>query len=184
MPTRHAWPRTAPGSEAEPGDDAPSSDATASPALRADRWPGQAAPNLYVALPTFDGVDRAAMVGRLRRDGAVNLPLAAAVPYAAPPLATAIGAAHGVTVVGNDLVLVWVVVAWAFLPATLILRGLALRRLASVLAARPDRWPASPESFAAAFSPHCWWPSARRRRGPRRSASPPSTPGSAVAVPG
>ena len=106
--------------------------------LRLTAWPGRAEGlNLWTVLPSFDGAGRDALVARLRRDGAVNLLLAAAAAYATPPLAAALGAAHGLTVRGDDLLLVWSVSLWAFLPAFLALRGLALRRLAAVVALHP-----------------------------------------------
>ena len=107
-------------------------------ALRLTAWPGRTEGriNLWVNLPTFDPSAPGDVVGRLRRDGVVNLALGAALPYVAPPLAAAIGAAHGVSVVGNDLLLVWVVALWAFLPVSLVLRGIALRRLATAIAAQ------------------------------------------------
>ena len=107
--------------------------------LRLTGWPGeQAGCNLCVNLPTFDMGAEGDLAARLRRDGTANLALGIATPYLTPPLGAAIGAAHGLSISGNAFVLLWVTVLWAFIPASLLLRGIALRRLAAVVAARRD----------------------------------------------
>ena len=104
-------------------------------ALGRDGWPGRVAgANLWVNLPTVDAAEDG-LIARLRRDAAVNLGLGIAAPYLVPSAAIALGLPP---LAGADaIVVVWVVTLWAVIPACLILRGLALRRLAAVLAARP-----------------------------------------------
>ena len=111
--------------------------------LRVTPWPGgDGRLNLSVNLPTFQPAAGSDVAARLRRDGSVNLALGILLPYVLPPVAAAIGAAHGLSVVRSDLVLVWVASLWAFLPASLILRGIALRRVAAAIEARAAAAPA------------------------------------------
>ncbi len=105
--------------------------------LRLCGWPSAGgAFNLWINLPTFDpGAGR--VVRRLRRDGAVNVSLGIAAPYLTPPLVLWLGG--GVPLRAGDLTLVWVISLWAFLSATLLMRGIALRRLAAMIALRRRR---------------------------------------------
>ena len=119
--------------------------------LRLTAWPGPADRlNLWVALPLFDAAERRTLPARLRRDGRVNLLLAVALPYAAPPVAAFVGGAHGISAVGNDLLLVWAVALWILLPAMLLLRGMALHRLAAAVAAADGAHAAGPRAVPAA----------------------------------
>ena len=108
--------------------------------LRVRRWPSPAGGfNLWVNLPTFDAGSGGDVVRRLRRDGAVNLSLGVMLPYLTPPLAVQVAGFSGVSMLQSDLMLVWVMALWAFLPTTMFLRGIALRRLAMMIAHRRRR---------------------------------------------
>ncbi len=102
------------------------------------RWRGWPAPtvafNIWTNLPTFNpgrGVDP---VRRLRRSGAVNISLGIMLPYLIPLPAVSVASAYGVSMLQSDPMLVWVMALWAFLPTSLVLRGIALRRFGSALA--------------------------------------------------
>lgn len=111
-------------------------------ALRVSAWPrGAEAFNLWVNLPTFAAGAGAGhdVVRRLRRDGAVNLLLGIALPYFAPPVAAWVMGAYGLSALRGDAMLVWVMTLWAFLPVSLLMRGIVLRRLAAMLEMRLRR---------------------------------------------
>ena len=111
-------------------------------ALRLSAWPrGAEAFNLWVNLPTFAAGGGAGheVVRRLRRDGAVNLLLGIALPYLAPPIAAWAGGAAGLGAGRGELATVWMVTLWAFLPVSLLMRGIVLRRLAAMLELRLRR---------------------------------------------
>ncbi len=100
-------------------------------------WPARGdALNIWINLPTIDPNARGDVVVRLRRAGAVNISLGLLAPYLMPPLALVIARAFGLSMLRSDLMLVWVMSLWAFLPVSLFLRGIALRRLALTIALR------------------------------------------------
>jgi hypothetical protein len=103
------------------------------------RLPEAQAFGLWRDLPAYAAPAGCDLVWRLRRDGRVNILLGLVLPYLLPPLAAVLGRLHGVSVLGSDLVLTWAMALWAVLPACLILRGLALLRLAAAIAARRRR---------------------------------------------
>ena len=105
--------------------------------IRAVGWPGRGdALNIWINLPTYDPHAPGDMVTRLRRAGAVNISLGLLAPYLMPPLALVVARAFGLSMLRSDLMLVWVMSLWAFLPVCLFLRGIALRRLALAMALR------------------------------------------------
>jgi hypothetical protein len=117
-------------------------------AIRLRPWPMRGGElNLWLNLPRFDPSGGPDLARRLRRDGSVNVLLGLLLPYVTPPLATLAARLHGVSVFDSDVFLVWTVALWAFLPACLFLRGIALRRLARTLAG-PRRRPLEPEAAA------------------------------------
>ena len=109
-------------------------------------WPGVSGRlNLWTNLPTFDGLDGPEAALRLRRDARFNVLLGVGGAYLAPTLAAGLHPMHGLSV-QNDLVLVWTVALWAFLPTACFLRAIALARVAAVLDGRSV--PASSPSLA------------------------------------
>jgi hypothetical protein len=118
-------------------------------AIAVRRWPGGKLPRnaqngvvggeFYRNLPAYDPAPAADLAARLRRDGSLNLTLGAALPYLAPPAGLLLGRLHGISLLQSDLLLVWTFSLWAFLPACLVLRGMALRRVARHLEAGRSR---------------------------------------------
>ena len=108
--------------------------------IRARAWPAPDAPfNVWINLPRLQPKPGLDMVRRLRRDGAVDLALGLALPYLTPPAAVGLARIYGISMLGSDLAMVWAMSLWAFLPASLLLRGIAIRRLALLLALRRRR---------------------------------------------
>lgn len=121
---------------------------------RMQSWPAAGGPfNIWINLPTFDPSLGADMVRRLHRDGVVNILLGFLLPYLTPPLAWFVGGSFGLSLPESDLLLVWTIALWAFLPVSMFLRGLALRRLALSISTRQKRLLAEESGGDPAFLP-------------------------------
>ncbi|MGR3760932.1 hypothetical protein ACUXV3_12500 [Roseobacteraceae bacterium NS-SX3] len=121
--------------------------------IRLYNWPvGQGAFNVWVNLPLFDPTTGGDVVGRLRRDGRLNVIAGVLLPFAVP---AAVQMAAGETVAalaGAPQALIWLVAAWACVPAMAVLRGLAMLRVAGLIARqrRAAYAEADPEAMQAA----------------------------------
>lgn len=102
--------------------------------IRVQSWPSRTGTfNVWINLPTFDPTAGTDVVKRLNRDGAINIVLGFVMPYLTPLLGYFIARSHGVSMLDSDLMMVWVMALWAFLPTSLFLRGIAMRRLAMMI---------------------------------------------------
>lgn len=103
-------------------------------------WPmGKGSFNVWVNLPLFDPTRGGDVVDRLRRDAGVNVVLGALLPFIIP---TAVKAASDLVdpiTVTNPQTLIWTMTAWAFLPASMLIRGIALARVADLIDAKRRR---------------------------------------------
>ncbi|WP_243394387.1 hypothetical protein [Yoonia maritima] len=102
--------------------------------LRLQHWPRREGPfNVWVNLPTFDAAAGGDVVDRLERDGRVNVILGFLLPFLVPALLK-LCAVFGMPVQLDDMhMLIWTVTAWAFLPASILMRGVALSRVAQMI---------------------------------------------------
>ncbi len=102
--------------------------------LRFRGWPQRSGVfNVWVNLPTFDPAAGGDVVDRLNRDSMFNLILGFLLPF----ILAAIGK------IANDFVqpititsshtLIWMITLWAFLPLCLLMRGVALARVAQMI---------------------------------------------------
>ncbi len=107
--------------------------------IRLHRWPGHSSFNVWVNLPQFDPTSGGDVVQRLHQNALVNLSLGFLLPLIVPIVADVLRVAFEGPHLHNPAALVWVVVAWAFIPASLAMRGLALHRLAQMIAAHRAR---------------------------------------------
>jgi hypothetical protein len=109
--------------------------------LRIRAWPSQggAAFNVWVNLPTFDPTAGGDVVHRLERDSNINLILGFLLPFMIPAIVKLASSAFDPVSLANSHTLIWTITAWAFLPASLIMRGIALARLARMIAAQRER---------------------------------------------
>lgn len=122
--------------------------------IRVRGWPSPTGSfNVWVNLPTFDPTAGGDVVKRLNRDGAVNIVLGLFLPYVTPPLAVFIARSYDVSMLHSDLMLVWVMALWAFLPTSLFLRGIAMRRLALMISQKRRRLGAEHGTPDPAFLP-------------------------------
>jgi hypothetical protein len=103
------------------------------------RWPAQhAAFNVWVNLPTFDPTAGGDVVARLERDGRTNFILGVLLPFVTPALVLAAGSVLTPLSQAGAQTQIWVIAAWAFLPACLLMRGMALNRIARMIRARRE----------------------------------------------
>lgn len=102
--------------------------------LRLANWPaGQETFNVWVNLPTFDPTAGGDVVIRLERDARFNIAIGLLLPFVIPAMAQlASGASATLTLTGAQS-LIWVVAAWAFLPASMLMRGVAMWRVARMI---------------------------------------------------
>ncbi len=104
--------------------------------LRMLGWPNCNSFNLWVNLPTFDPTAGGDIVERLRRDAWVNVALGFLLPFIIPAVVKAISLGFSPVTLESPHTMVWTVTAWAFLPASLFMRGIALGRIAGMIEAQ------------------------------------------------
>jgi hypothetical protein len=108
--------------------------------LRLRGWPTRlGAFNVWVNLPTFDPTAAGDVVHRLERDARVNIALGFLLPFLTPAVVKAASNLFGSVTLENSHTFVWTVAAWAFLPASLFMRGIAMGRIAQMIAAKRRR---------------------------------------------
>lgn len=102
--------------------------------VRVGGWPSPRRPlNLWVNLPMFDPTAGADVVLRLSRDGRVNILLGFVLPFIVPVVAK-LGFGHAdILETAPPHSVIWIIALWAFLPTSLILRGIALLRIAELI---------------------------------------------------
>jgi len=108
--------------------------------LRLRDWPSQSGTfNVWVNLPTFDPTAGKDVVKRLERDARFNIALGFLLPFLTPAVVKAAASLFGSVTLDNPQTLIWTVSAWAFLPASLFMRGIAMGRVAEMIAAKRRR---------------------------------------------
>lgn len=113
-------------------------------ALRFAKWPKRASDfNIFINMPTFDPTCRGDIIDRVKRDARVNVAIGLILPFALPFLIKAFAGRFDMVSLDNEHLLIWIVAAWAFLPTSLIMRGIVLSRVAQMmLIARRERYEA------------------------------------------
>ena len=102
--------------------------------LRFHHWPKRTESfNVWVNLPMFDPTSGGDVVARLNRDCQVNLILGFLLPFVFPALGKLVSIFVTPITVDDPQTLIWMVAAWAFLPASLLMRGIALSRVAHMI---------------------------------------------------
>ncbi|WP_371169422.1 hypothetical protein [Aliiroseovarius sp. 2305UL8-7] len=110
-------------------------------ALRFTDWPAKStgAFNVWVNLPTFDPTTGGDVVRRLVRDARFNIALGFLLPFATPLIISAAVSLFGSVSIENHQTMIWTVAAWAFLPASLFMRGIAMLRVATMISSERKR---------------------------------------------
>ncbi|WP_299347154.1 hypothetical protein, partial [uncultured Maritalea sp.] len=102
--------------------------------VRVKNWPINSGPfNVWINMPTFDPTAGGDVVQRLGRDARFNIIVGFTLPFFIPAALKASESLFGQVTLDNPQTMVWIVAAWAFLPASLLMRGLALGRIAELV---------------------------------------------------
>ncbi|WP_368184820.1 hypothetical protein [Aestuariibius sp. HNIBRBA575] len=102
--------------------------------LRFKGWPSQTGGfNVWTNLPTFDPTSGGDVVDRLNRDATGNLILGFLLPFIIPAFVKLASDYINPVSLENQHTLIWMMTAWAFLPASLLMRGIAMNRVAQMI---------------------------------------------------
>ena len=105
--------------------------------LRVGSWPRRdRAFNVWVNLPTFDPTSGGDVVARLTRDARINIALGFLLPFLTPAVVEVASAGYQPLELTSSQTLIWTMTAWAFLPASLFMRGIAMGRVADMISDR------------------------------------------------
>ena len=105
--------------------------------LRVGSWPRRdIAFNVWVNLPTFDPTAGGDVVARLTRDARVNIALGFLLPFLTPAVVKIASSGFQPLEMTSPQTLIWTMTAWAFLPASLFMRGIAMGRVADMISER------------------------------------------------
>jgi hypothetical protein len=100
-------------------------------------WPDRMGSfNVWINLPTFDPTSGGDVVARLTRDSRVNLILGFLLPFIMPAVVRIAGIGFVPLTFATPQTLIWMITIWAFLPASLFMRGIAMGRVADMIRER------------------------------------------------
>lgn len=103
-------------------------------ALRLGAWPQRGRSfNVWTNLPTFDPTAGGDVVARLERDGRVNIALGVLLPFVIPFFVSLFSEGVNPISLASPQTLIWTMTLWAFLPASLFMRGIAMCRIAEMI---------------------------------------------------
>ena len=116
-------------------------------AVRAFNWPTRnGAFNVWINLPLFDPTAGGDVVARLQKEARVNVALGFLLPFLVPALVKALAAYIDLASMENPQTLIWTVSLWAFVPASIVMRGVALGRIAEMIEQKRRRAYAAAEA--------------------------------------
>jgi hypothetical protein len=96
-------------------------------------WPARTgAFNVWVNLPMFDPTVGDAL-SRLYRDARINIALGFVLPFLIPALVKLASTLIDPITLAHPQTLIWTMTAWALLPASMIMRGIAIGRVADMI---------------------------------------------------
>lgn len=108
--------------------------------LRLSGWPKRTGGfNVWVNLPMFDPTAGGDVVQRLERDARFNVALGFLLPFVTPAAIKAASGLFSSLAITNDQTMIWTIAAWAFLPASLFMRGIAMQRVATLISEQRAR---------------------------------------------
>jgi hypothetical protein len=117
--------------------------------VRFQGWPMRnGAFNVWVNLPLFDPTGGGDVLYRLKRDAALNIVLGSLLPFLIPAAIKAASDLIDPISVAHSQTLIWTMTAWAFLPASMLMRGIAMSRIAEMIEEKRRRAYARAESEA------------------------------------
>lgn len=108
--------------------------------IRFANWPTRAgAFNVWVNLPLFDPTGGGDVLARLKRDAAINVILGFLLPFAIPAVVKMATDLVSTLNISDPQMMIWTMTAWAFLPTSLIMRGIAMGRIAEMIEVKRKR---------------------------------------------
>lgn len=114
-------------------------------------WPSRMGTfNVWINLPTFDPTTGGDVVDRLTRDSRFNIAMGFLLPFLIPAVVKMASQSLAPVALENPHTLIWTMTAWAFLPASLFMRGIAMGRVAQMIA---DKRRSLGQSAEAALQP-------------------------------
>ena len=97
-------------------------------------WPTrQGAFNVWINLPLFDPTAGGDVLHRLKRDSSLNIVLGFLLPFLIPAVVRGTSTLIDPISLSDPQTLIWTMTAWAFLPASMIMRGIAMGRIADMI---------------------------------------------------
>lgn len=119
--------------------------------IRLGRWPsGNGAFNVWVNLPLFDPTAGGDVLSRLKRDANINIFFGFLLPFLIPAVVKGATDLVGTLTLSDPQTLIWTMTAWAFLPTSMIMRGIAMGRIAEMIEEKRRRAYAASEATQAA----------------------------------
>lgn len=108
--------------------------------VRVLNWPTRkGAFNVWVNMPLFDPTAGGDVIHRLRRDARINIVLGFLLPFLIPAVVKAASDLIDPITLQNPQTQIWTVAAWAFLPASMIMRGIAVGKIADMIGEKRRR---------------------------------------------
>lgn len=108
--------------------------------VRILNWPVRRGPfNMWLNLPLFDPTAGGDVVQRLNRDVGINIALGFLLPFLLPGAAMVLSGFFSRTALLDPQTLIWMTCIWAFIPASMIMRGIAMNRIADLIIAKRRR---------------------------------------------
>lgn len=89
--------------------------------------------NVWINLPTFDPTAGQDVVQRLERDAIVNIVLGVVLPFFLPVVLRLSALMIQPVTLESPLAFVWGIALWAFVPANLVMRGIAMQQVARLI---------------------------------------------------
>ncbi len=98
------------------------------------RWPSHRKPfNVWVNLPTFDPTAGGDVVAQLGQDARINASLGFLLPFLLPLVVYLVAILWKPVALITPQSLVWTVTAWSVLSTNLLMRGIAMARIAAII---------------------------------------------------
>lgn len=103
-------------------------------------WPAKGSSfNVWINLPNFDPTKGVDVVQRLERDAQINVLVGVTLPFSLPVLLYFSSILVQPVTFETSLTLIWGVALWAFVPTNLVIRGVAMYRVAQLIRAQRRR---------------------------------------------
>ncbi|MFE3835976.1 hypothetical protein ABNX41_02580 [Rhodobacteraceae bacterium PA1-206B] len=107
--------------------------------MKLSGWPARhQAFNVWVNLPTFEPTAGGDVIERLERDARINISLGFLLPFLIPAVIGIGSMGLEPFTLNSPQTKVWTVAAWAFIPASLLMRGIAMRRIADMIRSKRE----------------------------------------------